>query len=95
MSVTIRLRRDGTKGKPFYHIIATDSRKARNGKYLEKLGYYDPSKSPSLINIKSDRAQYWYGVGAQVSPRVAQLLKIEKVPLLRGKTHVDQRIPKA
>lgn len=84
--VTIRLARHGKKSKPFYHVVATDSRNARDGRFLEKLGYYDPNHKPSKIVLKSDRVQYWYGLGAQLSTQVAKIAKIEKIDLTRNKT---------
>jgi small subunit ribosomal protein S16 len=84
--VTIRLARHGKKRKPFYHIVATDSRNARDGRFLEKLGYYDPNHKPSQYVMKADRVQHWYGLGAQLSPQVAKLVKIEKVELKRNST---------
>lgn len=81
--VTIRLARHGKKAKPFYHIVATDSRSARNGRFLEKVGYYDPNHKPSQYVIKADRIQHWYGLGAQLSTQVAKIVKIEKIELKR------------
>ena len=82
--VTIRLARHGKKSKPFYHIVATDSRSARNGRFLEKLGHYDPNHKPSQYVMKADRIQHWYGLGAQLSTQVAKLVKIEKMELTRN-----------
>lgn len=75
--VTIRLSRGGAKKKPFYHIVVTDSRNRRDGRYIEKLGYYNPSASGQEVGLKvdADRAQHWVGQGAQVSERVSYLLK--------------------
>ena len=81
--VTIRLARHGKKSKPFYHIVATDSRSARNGRFLEKLGHYDPNHKPSQYVIKADRVQHWYGLGAQLSTQVAKIVKIENIELNR------------
>ena len=61
---------------PFYRIVVTDSRKARNGLSIEEIGRYVPGQEPSLIEVKSDRAQYWLGVGAQPSEAVTALLKV-------------------
>ena len=83
MMVTIRLARHGKKRKPFYHIVATDSRNARDGRFLEKLGHYDPNHKPSKYEIKADRVQHWYSLGAQLSPQVAKLVKIDKIALKR------------
>jgi small subunit ribosomal protein S16 len=61
---------------PFFRIVVTDSRKARNGLSIEEIGRYVPGQEPSLIQVNSERAQYWLGVGAQPSEAVAALLKI-------------------
>jgi small subunit ribosomal protein S16 len=78
MSVKIRLRRDGAKKRPFYHVVAADSRRARNGRFIEELGYYNPivaaNVEPILV-LKEDRIRYWLGVGAQPSETAAALLK--------------------
>lgn len=76
--VTVRLTRMGSKKAPFYRIVATDSRKPREGKFLETLGYYDPVKSPEVIVIKHERLDYWASVGAQLSDTVASLAKRNK-----------------
>ncbi len=87
MSVAIRLQRRGKKHKPFYNIVATDSRSARDGKFIEKLGFYDASPELSVISIDQERTQYWYSNGAQLSNQVANLLKIKNITVTRGKTH--------
>ncbi|RYZ83362.1 MAG: 30S ribosomal protein S16 [Proteobacteria bacterium] len=78
MPVKIRLRRDGAKKRPFYHVVAADSRRARDGRYIEELGYYNPivaaDKEPILV-LKDDRIKYWLSVGAQPSETAAALLK--------------------
>jgi small subunit ribosomal protein S16 len=78
MSVKIRLRRDGAKKRPFYHLVAADSRRARNGRFIEELGYYNPivarDAEPILV-LKEERVRYWLGVGAQPSDTAAALLK--------------------
>ncbi|MBW3088988.1 30S ribosomal protein S16 [Bifidobacterium sp. 82T24] len=76
MATKIRLKRLGKKHYAFYRVVVMDSRKARNGKTIEEIGIYDPNKQPSLIQIKSDRAQYWLGVGAQPTEAVFKLLNI-------------------
>lgn len=73
--VKLRLKRMGTIDKPFYRIVAVDSRKKRDGKYLENLGYYDPKTDPLTLKIDSDKALYWLGVGAQPSDTVRSLLR--------------------
>jgi len=75
--VTIRLARSGAKKRPFYHIVVTDSRNRRDGRYIERLGYFNPSAKGSEVrlNIESDRVTHWIGQGAQTSDRVAKLIK--------------------
>ena len=65
MATKIRLKRMGKKFYAFYRVVITDSRNKRDGKAIEEIGVYDPNKQPSLIQIDSERAQYWLGVGAQ------------------------------
>ena len=72
--VRIRLRRQGLKGQPTYRIIVTDKRRARNGAYLENIGYYNPRTQPATEVIDEDRALYWLSVGAQPSDAVRRLL---------------------
>lgn len=75
MSVKIRLRRLGAKKAPFYRIVVADSRKARDGRFIEQIGYYDPLKNPPVISIDAEKALKWLAVGAQPSDTVASLLK--------------------
>jgi small subunit ribosomal protein S16 len=75
--VKIRLRRMGAKKRPFYRIVATDSRNARDGRFIELLGTYDPNADPPIIKIKRDRVEYWLGTGAQPSDTARGLLKVE------------------
>jgi small subunit ribosomal protein S16 len=76
VAVKIRLKRMGKVRAPHYRIVVVDSRKKRDGKVIEEIGLYHPKEDPSYINVVSDRAQYWLGVGAQPSEAVAKLLKI-------------------
>jgi small subunit ribosomal protein S16 len=76
VAVKIRLKRMGKVRAPHYRIVVVDSRKKRDGKVIEEIGLYHPKEDPSYINVVSDRAQYWLGVGAQPSEAVAQILKI-------------------
>jgi small subunit ribosomal protein S16 len=75
--VTIRLTRTGAKKRPFYHIIVTDSRSRRDGRYIERLGYFNPvaRNNAEGLRVDLDRADYWLGKGAKPSDRVQQLLK--------------------
>ena len=75
--VTIRLARGGAKKKPFYHMNVTDSRSARNGRYIELLGFFNPVAQGNAERLRVDleRLDYWVGVGAQMSDRVSSLVK--------------------
>ena len=75
--VKIRLARGGAKKRPFYHIVVTDSRSPRDGRYIERLGYFNPlaKGGEQRLVVEAERAKYWLGVGAQVSERVEKLLK--------------------
>ena len=73
--VAIRLRRGGAKKKPFYRIVAVDSRRKRDGAVLEILGYYDPKTNPATIKIDLDKYNKWVERGAQVSEAVKNLVK--------------------
>jgi small subunit ribosomal protein S16 len=74
--VKLRLTRKGAKKRPFYRVIAADSRVRRDGPFLEILGTYNPLTEPSEVKINIDRAKYWLGHGAQPTPTVKKLLKI-------------------
>lgn len=75
--VTIRLARGGAKKRPFYHVVVTDSRNRRDGRYIERIGFFNPVATGEEVRLKIDaeRAQFWVGQGAQASDRVAKLLK--------------------
>jgi len=75
MAVVLRLSRAGTHKAPFYHVVATDSRKPRDGKYLEDVGVYDPTLRPEKIELKAERIEHWLKAGAKPSQTVAMLLK--------------------
>ncbi len=77
--VRIRLRRMGAKKKPFYRIVVANQRSARDARFIEIIGTYDPLTDPGTIELKKDRAAYWVGVGAQPSEAVARLLKKQAV----------------
>jgi small subunit ribosomal protein S16 len=76
VAVKIRLKRMGKIRTPYYRVVVVDSRKKRDGKVIEQIGKYHPKEEPSFIEVTSDRAQYWLGVGAQPSEAVAALLKV-------------------
>ncbi|HEU4621810.1 MAG TPA: 30S ribosomal protein S16 [Burkholderiaceae bacterium] len=75
--VVIRLSRGGAKKRPFFHIVAADSRSRRDGRFIERLGFYNPSASEGTegLRIAMDRLNHWKGVGAQLSPTVERLAK--------------------
>ena len=75
--VTIRLARTGAKKRPFYHIVVADSRRARGGRYIERVGFFNPvSKGgEERLRLDNERIQHWVSNGAQTSDRVSQLIK--------------------
>lgn len=75
--VTIRLARGGAKKRPFYHLAVTDSRRSRDGRFIERVGFFNPVArgQEERLRVNQERVQYWMGHGAQPSDRVAQLLK--------------------
>ena len=77
MAVRIRLQRHGKKGKPFYWIVAADSRKKRDGKYLEKLGTYNPNVNPPIVNLDIDATVKWIQFGAQPSDTARNIISKE------------------
>ena len=74
MAVKIRLRRMGAKKAPFYRIVVADSRYPRDGRFIEEVGYYDPTKEPSVIKIDEEKAKTWLANGAQPTDKVKALL---------------------
>jgi len=77
--VKIRLRRMGAKKAPFYRIIVADSRYPRDGRFIEELGTYDPTKEPSEIKVDGEKVKQWIASGAQPTETVKALLKIEGI----------------
>jgi small subunit ribosomal protein S16 len=75
--VTIRLARSGAKKRPFFHVVVTDSRNRRDGRYLERLGFFNPIAVGEEVRLRidADRVQHWVSKGARTSDRVAKLLK--------------------
>lgn len=75
--VTIRLSRGGAKNRPFYHVVVTDSRNGRDGKYIERLGFFNPIArgNEEKLRLDGERIAYWQSNGAQPSDRVAKLIK--------------------
>ena len=76
MAVKIRLKRMGKIRAPYYRIVVADSRTKRDGRVIEEIGKYHPTENPSVIEVNSERAQYWLGVGAQPTEQVAAILKL-------------------
>ena len=78
--VTIRLSRGGSKKRPFYHLTVTNSRSARNGRFIERIGFFNPVArgQEERLRIDADRLAHWVGQGAQLSERVEQLVKESK-----------------
>ena len=80
--VTIRLARRGAKKRPFYHVVVTDSRNPRDGRFIEKLGFFDPiaEGQTEKLKLNIERIEYWVSQGAQTSARVTSLIKSYKKP---------------
>ena len=76
MAVKIRLRRMGQKKAPFYRIIVADSRSPRDGRFIEEIGTYDPTKNPSVFNVNEELAKKWLANGAQPTETVSKILKL-------------------
>ncbi|MBR1864796.1 MAG: 30S ribosomal protein S16 [Ruminococcus sp.] len=75
MAVKIRLRRMGAKKAPFYRIVVADSRYPRDGRFIEELGYYDPTKEPSVVKVNDEKVKSWIAKGAQPTDTVKAILK--------------------
>ncbi|MCB9187774.1 MAG: 30S ribosomal protein S16 [Flavobacteriales bacterium] len=91
MATKLRLQRHGKKGKPFYHIVATDVRAKRDGRFIEKVGTYNPNTNPATIDIDFDRALYWVGVGAQPTDTCRAILSYKGVLY---KNHLNKGVTK-
>ena len=79
MAVKIRLARNGAKGAPFYRIVVADSRSPRDGRFIERIGTYNPRTQPSDIQVDADKARQWLDKGAQPTDQVRKLLKVSGV----------------
>ena len=79
--VTIRLSRGGAKRKPFYHVVVADSRARRDGRYIERLGFFNPvaQGQSETVRLDMERVNYWLSQGAQASERVAKLIETNRV----------------
>jgi len=91
MATKIRLQRHGKKRSAFYHIVAADAKAKRDGRFIEKLGTYNPNTNPATIELEFDRALYWVQVGAQPTDTVKALLSYKGVLL---KNHLDKGVAK-
>lgn len=83
MPVKIRLQRHGRKGYAYYHIVVADSRAPRDGKFIERIGSYNPNTNPATVDLKFDRALYWVNVGAQPTDTTRNILSEEGVMLMK------------
>ena len=81
MAVKLRLRRLGRKGVPYYHVVAADARSPRDGKYIEQLGVYDPTKNPAVVEVDEAKAIQWLKNGAQPTDTVRAILKYSGITL--------------
>ena len=79
MAVKIRLRRMGAKKAPFYRVVVADSRYPRDGRFIDEIGYYDPTKEPSVVKVDADKAKAWIAKGAQPTDTVKTILKKEGI----------------
>ena len=86
MPVRLRLTRKGAKKRPFYRIVAADSEAPRDGRFLEVLGYYDPFKDPTQVQMDEDKVRKWIQRGAKVSDTVGSLLRKKGVPTVPSQT---------
>lgn len=77
MAVKIRMKRLGSKKRPFYRIVVADERAPRDGKFIEEIGYYNPISEPKVFKVDAERVNYWLGVGAKPTETVARLLKTD------------------
>ena len=89
MAVSIRLRREGTKNRPYYKIVVADSRSPRDGKFIEIIGTYDPKLKSDNSSLKIDRAEHWLARGAQPSDTVRSLLKKNRARAAAAPTAKD------
>ena len=90
--VKIRLRRLGAKKNPFYRVVVADSRFARDGRFIEEIGYYDPTTEPSVVKIDAEKAKQWLANGAQPTDTVRVLLKKAEICLLYTSPSATMRL---
>ena len=79
MAVKIRLRRIGAKKSPFYRIVVADSRYPRDGRFIEEIGYYDPTKEPTVVKVDAEKAKKWMANGAQPTDTVKKIFEKENI----------------
>jgi small subunit ribosomal protein S16 len=85
MAVVLRLARAGAKKRPYYHVVAADSRKPRDGKFIENIGMYDPNESPAKFAVDEERWSHWLKAGAQPSETLGTLYKrMKKAPVAKA-----------
>ncbi len=89
MAVSIRLARFGAKKKPFYRIVAADSRSPKEGRSIERLGIYDPRQEPALVRLDMERIDYWFSQGAKASKTVLELIEKQKKGLGQKTTETE------
>ena len=95
MAVKLRLRRMGSKKRPFYRVVAADSRYQRDGRFLEVCGYYDPMEKPYKVNIDREKIFDWLGKGAQMSDTVEGLLRKEGIVQEFNRSKEDAKVSKS
>ena len=96
MSMKIRLARGGSKKRPFYSIVATDSRMPRDGRFLEKLGTYNPllaKDDENRVKMDLDRIKHWIGLGAQPTDRIARMLEVAGVMPKKARSNPKSAVP--
>ena len=94
MSTVIRMARGGTKKRPYYRVVVADKRSARDGKYIERVGNYDPLLKENKSSFDLERVRYWLGTGARPSERIVKLLKLHGVVLPPTKRALGPGKPK-
>ena len=93
MAVSIRLRREGAKNRPYYKVVVADSRSPRDGKFIEIIGTYDPKKPGHNSTLKLDRAEYWISKGAEASDTVRSLIKKNKKQVAGAPAEAAPKLP--
>ena len=96
MALSIRLSRGGSKKRPYYRIVVADARSPRDGKYVEKIGTYNPllaKDSPERVKLDADRAKHWLGVGAQPTDRVARFLDAAGIKERAARNNPEKAVP--